>query len=180
MPSIRQGGILAAAVLAAALLEGCASFAHVDIDQAELQSRIAARFPTHHCKLLIACVDLSDPVVLLQEGDDHIRFTTAVKVVLGTQERTGRIGLSGRPRYVPDAGQLFLDDVQITTLELSGVPEAYVELVRARGADAARQALQSRPVYTLDGHSAKGALARRAVRDVKVVNGRLRISFTDG
>jgi len=150
---------------------------HLDIEQAELQARIAPRFPTHHCKIVIACLDLSNPLVVLKEGDDRIAFTADVKVVLGTRERTGRIGLSALPRYVPNDGQLFLDDLQITTLELAGFPEEYAELVKARGAVAARQALQSHPVYTLDTSTAKGAFAKQAVRDVKVVNGRLRVSF---
>ena len=45
-----------------------------------------------------------------------------------------------------------------------------VQPLRPRG-------MQSRPVYTVDTSSAKGAMAKLAVRDVKVVNGRLRISF---
>jgi hypothetical protein len=167
-------GVLACCGYATLMARG-----HLDISQAELQARIAPRFPIQNCKLVIACLDLTNPLVALREGDDRIAFTADVTVTLGTRERTGRIALSGRPRYVPEQGQLFLDDLRITTLELAGFPEEYAELVKARGAAAARQALQSRPVYTLDAGTAKGAFARRAVRDVKVVNGKLRISFVD-
>lgn len=172
------------AACAAAVLAGCGVVArlsgHLDIDQAELQSRIAARFPTHHCKLLLACVDLSNPVVMLKEGDDRIGFTADVSVVLGWQQRNGRIGLSGRPRYVPQDGQLFLDDLQIDTFSLDGLPAAYAELVRLRGPDAARSALASHPLYTIDTGTAKGLLAKQTVKDVKVVNGKLRVSFVGG
>jgi hypothetical protein len=179
---LRRLPAIAAALFAAAALTYC-TFAsriangHLDIEQAELQARIGARFPVHHCKIVIACLDLSNPMVVLQEGDDRIGLTADVKVALATRERTGRIGLSGKPRYVPNDGQLFLDDLQITTLELAGFPEEYAELVKARGASAARQALQSHPVYTLDASTAKGALTKHAVRDVKVVNGKLRVAF---
>lgn len=151
---------------------------HLDIEQAELQARIAPRFPTHHCKLLIACLDLSNPVVVLTEGDDRIGLTADAKVTLGTRERTGRVGLSARPRYVPAEGQLFLDDLQVTTLELSGLPAEYAEVVKLYAPQLAKDALQRHPVYTLDASTAKGALARLAVRDVKVVGGKLRVSFT--
>jgi hypothetical protein len=170
------------AVCAALGLAHCTGLGHIadghlDIEAAELQARIARHFPAHHCKLVVACLDLSNPVVVLTEGDDRIGLTADVKVSLGTRERTGRIALSGLPRYVQGEGQLFLDDLQITTLELAGFPDDYAELVKARGAAAARQALQSHPVYTIDANTAKGAFAKRAVRDVKVVNGKLRVSF---
>ncbi|MFG6487252.1 DUF1439 domain-containing protein [Roseateles sp. BYS78W] len=179
---LRRLPYLVAVLLAAAALSYCTlasriADGHLDIDQAELQARIAPRFPVHHCKIVIACLDLSNPAVTLQEGDDHLGFTADVKVTLGTRERTGRIGLAGRPRYAPNEGQLFIEDLQITTLELAGFPEEYAEFVKTRAVVAARQALQSHPVYTLDANTAKGALAKRAVRDVKVVNGKLRIAF---
>lgn len=179
---VRRLRLFAVALLVAVGL-ACCGYAtllargHLDIDQAELQARIAPRFPIQDCRLVVACLDLSNPQVQLREGDDHVGFHADVKVTLGTRERTGRIGLSGRPRYVPAQGQLFLDDLRITTLELDGLPPEYAELVKSRGAAAARQALQSRPVYTVDGSTAQGAFAERAVRDVKVVDGRLRISF---
>jgi len=171
--------LTATALLAALALTSCGvmGLGHLDIEQAQLQARIAPRFPMHHCKLLIACVDLSNPVVVLREGEDRVGFTADVKVTLGARERTGRIGMSGKPRYVQADGQLFLDDLQISTLELAGFPQDYVEIVKASGTTLARQALQSHPVYTLDGNTAKGAFAKRTVSDVKVVDGKLRVTF---
>lgn len=176
--------LIAAALLAAVALATCGvvsriSDGHLDIEQAELQARIAPRFSTHHCKLLIACLDLSNPVVVLTEGDDRIGLTADAKVVLGTRERTGRVGLSGRPRYVPADGQLFLDELQITTLELSGFPAEYAEFVKLRAPALAKDALQRHPVYSIDTSTAKGALTKLAVKDVKVVGGKLRISFSE-
>lgn len=169
--------LLAVLPLATCAVLGRISDGHLDIEQAELQARIAPRFPTHHCKLLIACLDLSNPVVVLTEGEDRIGLTADAKVVLGTRERTGRVGFSGRPRYVPAEGQLFLDDVQITTLEFAGLPQEYAAIVKLQGPGMINAQLQARPVYTIDASTAKGALAKMAVRDVKVVNGKLRVSF---
>ena len=172
--------LLAALTLATCAVVSRISDGHLDIEQAELQARIAPRFPTHHCKLVIACLELSNPLVVLTEGEDRIGFTADAKVTLGTRERTGRVGFSGRPRYLPSEGQLFLDDLQITTLELAGLPEEYALVLKSEGAAVARSALQSRPIYTVDGNTAKGALAKRAVRDVRVVNGRLRVILVEG
>lgn len=170
--------LLAAAALATCGVVSRIADGHLDIEAAELQARVAPRFPTHHCKLLIACLDLSNPLVVLTEGDDHVGLTVDAKVVLGTRERAGRIGLSGRPRYVPEEGQLYLDDLQITTLEFAGLPEEYAALVRQRAPGMINAQLQSRPVYKIDTTTAKGSLAKMAVRDVKVVHGKLRISFS--
>lgn len=179
---MRRLAALTTALLAALALATCGvvsrlSDGHLDIEQAELQARIAPRFPTHHCKLLVACLDLSNPVVVLAEGDDHIGLTTDARVSLGGREHTGRVGFSGRPRYAPDAGQLFLDDLQITTLEFAGLPAEYAALVKLRAPGLIQAQLRAHPVYTIDASTAKGALARLAVRDVKVVDGKLRISF---
>lgn len=168
--------LFVAAALSACGTLGALALGHLDIERAELQARIEPRFPLQRCKL-VACLDLSNPIVVLREGEDRIGFSAELRVLLGTRERTGRVGLSGRPRYVPEDGQLYLDDLQITTFELTGFPEDYAEFVKANGAVLARQALQSRPVYTLDANTAKGAFAKRTVRDVKVLNGRLRVSF---
>lgn len=178
----RRLAALTLALLAAAALATCGvvsriSDGHLDVEQAELQARIAPRFPTHHCKLLIACLELSNPVVVLTEGDDRIGLTADAKVVLGTRERVGRVGLSGRPRYVPAEGKLFLEDLQITTLEFAGLPEEYAAIVRQRAPALVKDRLEAHPVYTIDTSTAKGTLAKMAVRDVKVVNGKLRISF---
>lgn len=179
---LRRLSYIAATLLAALALSSCGylgsiASGHLDIEQAELQARIAPRFPVRNCKIVIACLDISNPVVVLKEGEDRIGLDADVRLLLGTRERTGRIGLSGRPRYVQNDGQLFLDDLQITTLELAGFPAEYAELVKANGAVLARQAMQSHPVYTVDTNTAKGAFAKQAVRDVKVVNGKLRVSF---
>ena len=178
----RRLAAITAALLAAVALATCGvvsrmSNGHLDIEQAELQARIAPRFPTHHCKIVIVCLDLSNPVVVLTEGEDRIGLDVDAKVRLAGQERSGRVGFSGRPRYVPAEGQLFLDDLQITTLEMAGLRDDYAEIVKKHGPSLMNGQLQSRPIYTLDTATTKGALAKLTVRDVKVVNGKLRISF---
>jgi hypothetical protein len=169
------------ALLAAAALPGCAALGgHLDIDSTELQSRIAKRFPARHCKTPLLCVELSNPVVSLDEGDDRMGLAMDVKLVFGLRERTGHLGLAGRPRYAPSQGQLFLDDLEVTRLELAELPGEYAEWARAGATLVARHALQAQPVYTLDDSTAKGTLAKRSISDVRVVGGKLRVTFGDG
>jgi hypothetical protein len=46
-----------------------------------------------------------------------------------------------------------------------------------RGPSALRRALEGHPIYTLKGDAATSALAKLAVRDVQVVDGKLRVTF---
>lgn len=176
--------LLATTLVAALALATCGvvsriSSGHIDVEQAELQARIAPRFPVRNCKLIVACLELANPAVVLVDGDDRITVTADALLSAGRRDRPGRVGLSGRPRYAPDEGKLYIDDLQVTTLELQGLPPEYAGLIRTAVPGLAKDALQRHPVYTLDTSTAKGALAKATVKSVKVVNGKLRISLTD-
>jgi len=179
---LRRPLIVCMALLAAAALSCCGALGpiasgHLDIDATELQSRIEPRFPARHCKTSLLCVELANPLVTLSEGDDRIGFTVDVRIVFGTRDRTGRISLAGRPRYVQSQGQLFLDDAEITHFEMAGVPDEYADWIRTAATLAARNALQAQAVYTLDDGTAKGALAKRTIKNVRVAEGKLRVTF---
>jgi len=151
--------------------------AYVDIDQAQLQARLDARFPQKNCALMLACVTLAEPVVTLAEGSGRVGLAADVVVSLGHRQMPGKVAFSGALRYVRYQGDFFLDDVQVEDFSLDGLPPEFVEVVKTRGPGAMRRALEGHPIYTLRSDTAKEALARLAVRDVRVVNGKLRVSF---
>ena len=149
----------------------------IDIDQAQLQQRLDARFPQKNCTMLVACLTLSSPVVKLTEGSPRIGLSAAVLVTLGHREMPGQVSFSGVLRYVRYQGDFYLDDVRIDNFLLTGFPPELVQVVKVRGPDALRRTLQGHPIYTLKGDGARSALAKLAVRDVQVVNGKLRVTF---
>ena len=152
--------------------------ATLDIDQAQLQARLDARFPQRHCTMLVACLTLSAPVVALSEGSPRIGLSADVLVALGKREMPGKVAFSGVLRYVRYEGDFYLDDVRIDNFSLTGFPPEFVQVVKIRGPIAMRRALEGHPIYTLKGRdAAMTALARLAVRDVQVVNGKLRVTF---
>ena len=151
--------------------------AFIDIDQAQLQGRLDAVFPQKHCTLMVACVTLSQPAVKLTEGSPRIGMSADILVTLGHREMPGQVTFSGVLRYVRYQGDFFLDDVQVENFALTGVSPDMVQVVKQRGPDALRRALQGHPIYTLRGDSAREALAKFAVRDVQVVNGKVRVTF---
>ena len=151
--------------------------AYIDIDQAQLQARLDAVFPQKHCTMMVACITLSQPVVKLTEGSPRIGMSTDILVTLGHREMPGQVTFSGVLRYVRYQGDFFLDDVQVDKFSLTGVSPDMVQVVKQRGPDALRRALQGHPIYTLRGDSARQALAKLAVRDVEVVDGKVRVTF---
>jgi hypothetical protein len=151
--------------------------AAIDIDQAQLQRRLDTYFPQKHCTMLVACVTLSQPAVTLTEGSPRIGLSADILVKLGHREMPGQVTFSGVLRYVRYQGDFFLDDVQVDKFALTGVSPDMVQIIRQRGPDALRRTLQGHPIYTLRGDSAREALAKLAVRDVRVVDGKLRVTF---
>ena len=149
----------------------------IDIDQAQLQARLDARFPQKNCMMMVACLTLSKPVVTLTDGSPRIGLSADVLVSLGHREMPGQVTFSGVLRYVRYEGDFFLDDVRIDNFSLTGFPPELVQVVKVRGPDALRRTLQGHPIYTLKGDGARSALAKLAVRDVQVVNGKLRVTF---
>ena len=101
----RRVAIAAGAVLAAgaAAWWGVVTFApegFIDIDQAQLQARLDARFPQKNCTLMVACLTLSDPRVTLTDGSSRIGLAADVLVNLGRREMPGKVAFSGVLRYV--------------------------------------------------------------------------------
>ena len=149
----------------------------IDIDQAQIQQRLAARFPLHNCALLMACIDVTDPIVTLTDGSERIGFAANVVVSLGRRQSPGRVAFSGVLRYVQGEGDFYLDDVQLDEFTLSEAPPELTAVVKQRGPAALRRALEGHPVYSLKGQGARGALAKLAVKDIQIVNGRVRVTF---
>jgi len=173
-------GLTVVAALGAASWWAITAFvpqAAIDIDQAQLQQRLDARFPQRNCTLIVACLTLSAPAVRLTEGSPRIGLSADVLVTLGHREMSGQVAFSGVLRYVRYEGDFFLDDVQIDNFSLTGFPPELVQVVKVRGPAALRRALEGHPIYTLNGDTARSALARLAVRDVRVVGGKVRVTF---
>jgi len=149
----------------------------IELTEAELQTRLATRFPIQNCGLIIVCLDVSSPQLKLTEGSDRISLSTDLSATLGQRRYPGTLAFSGKLRYVAQDGDFFLDDIAIERLELTGLPIQYTEILRNRGPSVLRAVLSTRPIYTLKGDTPQQRLARLAVADVRVVNGKLRVSM---
>lgn len=148
-----------------------------DLTQSELQSKLDARFPAQKCLQKLTCFELREPVVTLQEGSDRLGFSAKFVATLGQRQMPGSVEFTAKPRYVQYDGTFFLDDIKVTEFKMTGNAPDFDEMVKARGPLALRLMLQLTPIYRLKSDSNYGAFAKLALREVKVVNGKLRISF---
>ncbi len=149
----------------------------IELTERDLQTRLATYFPVQNCGLIIVCLDVASPQVKLTEGSDRIALSTDLSATLGQRRYPGSLAFSGKVRYVAQDGDFFLDDIVIDRFELAGIPIHYTELLRSRGPGLLRGVLSTRPIYSLKGNTLQQRLARLAVRDVRVVNGKLRVSM---
>jgi hypothetical protein len=149
----------------------------IELTEQDLQTRLATYFPVQNCGLIIVCLDVAPPQISLREGTDRIALSTNLSATLGQRRYPGTLAFSGKVRYVAEDGDFFLDDIVLDRFELAGIPMHYTEILRNRGPGLLRGALSTRPIYTLKGDTLQQRFARLAVRDVRVVNGKLRISM---
>jgi len=138
--AIVAGVVLALGVAAWWAFTVFAPRAFIEIDQAQLQARLDARFPHRNCTLMVACLTLSAPVVTLAEGSNRIGLSADVLVTLGKREMPGKVAFSGVLRYVRYEGDFYLDDVQVDNFSLTGFPPELVQVVKVRPGRHAGQA----------------------------------------
>jgi hypothetical protein len=174
---ISLAALAASAVAAWLLVQRYAPGLAIELTEQDLQTRLATRFPIQNCGLIILCLDVAAPQLKLTDGSDRIALSADLSATLGQRRYPGTLAFSGKIRYVAGDGNFFIDDIVIDRFDLAGVPIHYLEILRNRGPVVLRGALSTRPIYTLRGDTVQERLARMAVRDVRVVNGKLRISM---
>ena len=149
----------------------------IELTAQDLQAHLATRFPIQNCTLVVVCMEVAAPQLKLTEGSERIALAADLSATLGQRRSTGTLAFSGKVRYVAKDGEFFLDDLDIERFELAGVPVHYIEMLRSRGSGMLNSVLATRPIYTLRSGTLQERLALLAVRDVRVVNGKLRISM---
>jgi hypothetical protein len=169
-------GVVALCVLAWFVFQKFNPEISMDFTEAELQSKLAEKFPIQKCMTLqLACFDLREPKLTLKEGADRIMVNLGFSARIGSREYPGTAVFSTKVRYSKNDGALFLDDVEIAEFNTGGRLVELESLLKSQGGMLVSRLLQTIPVYTLKDERAKEALAKATIRDVKITNGKLRI-----
>jgi hypothetical protein len=154
----------------------------VELDQAQVQKALDAGFPVEKTYLGIVGVELTEPVMNLQEHSDRIRLAVNVGVGLPgiTRRLRGKAELSGQIRYVAAQGSFYSDDLTVEGLTVGGLPDKYVEKTRGAVAWAMKGVLEGRPVYTLRAGDVRQSAAKLLLKEVRVTHGKLRLTLRVG
>jgi hypothetical protein len=148
--------------------------------QPEVQQAVAKHFPISVSKLL-ASVVLTDPVVILRDGDDRLGLDLNVAVKLpAVPAYSGRVGVLARPFYDPAEKAFYLRDPSVERLDLPGLAGDRRAAVSAAISALAGPALAKVPVYRLEGRNFKEVTAEHFLKEVRVEGGRLRLTLGPG
>lgn len=149
----------------------------VELGQAQLQRKVEAMFPIKHEDELYK-IALDKPQVVLREGSDRIGLRLDVAGMLMQQiSLNGRASMDGRLRYEPKTGEFYLDDATLAELNIEGVPPQYLGELQRVAEQAARELLNSRPIYVLGQSGESKKLMGSEIKAVSVQNGKLIIEL---
>lgn len=138
----------------------------VELGQADLQRKIERLFPVSHQDPLYDLL-LSEPRVVLREGGDRIGLGLKLSGTLLQWPVAGRAQVTGGLRFEPASGEFYLRDATVEELAIDGVPEQYAGELRRIAEQAAREMLNSRPIYVL---GQLGESKQPLGREIKAIN----------
>lgn len=162
------------ALSALTLLNACSSVNHIELSEADINKRLADKFPFKKCRLLLACVEVSQLNVKLPEGSNRINFESPFTASLGQNKASGRVAFSSTLRFDKESSSFFLQDLAINNLEVGNVSPEILNSIKTTTTDAFRTAIENYPIYTIKKGTIESYLS---LNEVLVVNGKLRVIF---
>ena len=148
----------------------------LDFSAKQIQDAIAPKFPAENCPLPITCIKLQNPKVSLVDASDRLTLSFDTTVSLLGQPTTGVAVVSAKPRFQASTGEIFLDDSKIENVLFAGVPSEVTNFITRYGSLPAKQSLERTPIYSFKNSQAE-KMARMGIADVKVIDGKLRVSI---
>jgi hypothetical protein len=149
----------------------------------ELQATLSERMPISKTFLYIFQVTLDEAKVVLIEGSNRVNVGINVKLGITIENNplplSGLIEASGGVRYEPGAGELYLTDPRVESLQMFGVPERHLPALTSALTLALQEYYATRPIYRLDA-SAQGTAARLLLKSVQVENRELVVKLGIG
>lgn len=184
----RVGGRLSALVapllmlgLLSGLTTGCANT--IQVTQRDIQQQIDSRLPigtppgmpfslslhSLQCDLLApheAVGTANNPSGNPSVDNNNVALTAQVQFgLLGLIRMESTAGLLGRLVYRADRGAFFIEQPQLTTLDLAGVPPAELQRHRTNLQQLLSSVLAVTPVFTLQDSRARNRIDRVEVQD---------------
>jgi Protein of unknown function (DUF1439) len=146
----------------------------LDFSASQIQERIAPKFPVEKCPLPFTCIKLQNPKANLLGNSERLQLGFDTTVSVPQQPVAGTSVVSAKLRFNAANGEIYLDEPRVESFALDGVPPAITALVAEHGGKLLAASLQNTAVYTFK-NAQLDKLAKMAITDVKVVDGKLRV-----
>jgi hypothetical protein len=178
LPSLIRATLL---ILSLLLTVGCRAHpVTLIIERDEIQRRVETKFPIEK-QVLVARVVLEHPQVILREGSDRIGLELRVRAQAPlVPAYGGTVAVTGKLAYRREDAAFTLREPAIERLELEGLRPEHAEVVRRPVEAAVQAALETVPVYRLEGKNLKEIGARHLLDSVVVRDGKLHVTLALG
>lgn len=122
----------------------------VKLSAAELNEKVAKRFPIEKNIAGLLEVTLTAPKVRLVEASSRISadVDVSVRLPLSTKTIQGKLGFSGRPDYVPVSKAIYLRDAKIESVAMDNMLDALSAGVAKAASVVARELFEDKPLHT--------------------------------
>ena len=151
------------------------------LTQQQIDSSLSERFPLTKKHLFIFILTYSNPQISLLEDNDKVQVGMDVSLAIRLNDETEDLGggctVTSNIRYDADTQSFYLDDAQIDRLEIQGVPAKYLDQVTQIASDAAKEFIESKPIYRLEAKDAKTIAAKMLLKEVEVTGQELHITL---
>ncbi|MEO0016865.1 MAG: hypothetical protein RLZZ522_148 [Verrucomicrobiota bacterium] len=144
----------------------------VVISQQQIDNALAGRFPVSKKYLGIFEVIYSNPQVTLLEDRDRIQVGLEATLNIRINQEPKKLGggctITAGIRYDSETQEFFLDNAEFDRFEIHGIPDAYLEQVAQFASKAAREFVESKPIYRLKAKDTKSAAAKLLLKNCEV------------
>ncbi len=170
------------AAVTACILFSCSSITYdVRITNADINTRLAEKFPITRTYLRFFEISFSNPEVVLHEATDKITFSFDVEVIGNSYEQPallqGAITATSGLRFNNRNGSFYLTDFVVDRVSVPGLAQLHHHAMRERMSAALREYLSRVPVYTLQADKIKTAAEKLVLKDVRISDGVLVVTL---
>ena len=155
--------------------------AEIVLTQAQIDQGLAKIFPQTKRHLILFSVEYSEPELTLLEQENRIRVAIRATVenlrVDDEPPITGRVVATTGLRFEPDTHAFHLDDAELESVQLAGLPTLWLEPVNRFTTELLESVFDRHPVYVLEAKDAKTAAARLLLKSFSIRDQQIHIEL---
>ena len=169
---ITIAAIILSALLGSAYLYFLGKRYEIAITQEQIDSSLTKNFPATKKHLLIFRITYSNPQVTLLDEGDRIQVgmdaTLSIHINEEPKELGGGATITSGIRYEAETQEFFLDDAVFERLDVQGVPKGWSKRVTDFASKAAKEFIETKPIYRLEAKDAKTTTAKMLLKGFEV------------